>query len=84
MACNLAIAAEQTARGEALCGPSTTCYNHFNRWSKAGVWGCILGVVTKAYDGDVQMLDTSVAHVYQHTAAPIWGGIIAWTVLGED
>jgi transposase len=23
-------------------GPQTTCYNRFVRWSKAGVWDCIL------------------------------------------
>jgi transposase len=26
-------------------GPSTTVYNRFNRWSKAGVWVVSLGVV---------------------------------------
>jgi transposase len=47
-------------------GPYTTCYNRFNRWRKAGVCDRIMDAVTKAYDGDVQMIDTSVVRVHQH------------------
>ena len=36
-------------------GPSTTCYNRFVRWRKAGVWDRILAAVTIAYDGNVQI-----------------------------
>ena len=40
-------------------GPHTTCVNRFNRWRKAGVWDRILAAVSKAYDGDIQMIDSS-------------------------
>ncbi len=66
-------------------GPSTTCYNRFNRWRKAGVWDRIMDAITKAYDGDVQMIDTSVVRVHQHAAGAKKGvEIVAWAVLGED
>ena len=40
-------------------GPHTTCVNRFNRWRKAGVWDRLLKAVSKAYDGDIQMIDSS-------------------------
>ncbi len=46
-------------------GPYTTCYN---RWRKAGVWGRIMDAVSEAYDGDIQMIDSSVVRVHQHAA----------------
>ncbi|MCB8878586.1 IS5 family transposase, partial [Acidisoma silvae] len=49
-------------------GPHTTCVNRFNRWRKAGVWGRILEAVSKAYDGDIQMIDSSSIRVHQHAA----------------
>jgi transposase len=49
-------------------GPSTTCYNRFVRWRKAGVWDRILAAVTTAYDGDVQMIDSTSVRVHQHAA----------------
>ena len=49
-------------------GPHTTCVNRFNRWRKAGVWDRILSAVSKAYDGDVQMIDSSSIRVHQHAA----------------
>jgi putative transposase len=33
--------------------------NRFNRWRKAGVWDYLLAAVSKAYDGDIQMIDSS-------------------------
>jgi transposase len=30
-------------------GPSTTCYNRFVRWRKAGVWDRLLDEISKAY-----------------------------------
>ena len=35
-------------------GPSTTCYNRFRRWTKAGVcvWDRIMDAITDAYGGD--------------------------------
>ena len=49
-------------------GPYTTVYNRFNRWRKAGVWDRIMDAITAAYDGRVQMIDTSVVRVHQHAA----------------
>ena len=42
--------------------------NRFNRWRKAGVWDRLLEAVSKAYDGDIQMIDTSSIRVHQHAA----------------
>jgi transposase len=49
-------------------GPSTTCYNRFVRWAKIGVWDRIFDAVCKAYDGDLQMIDSSSIRVHQHGA----------------
>ena len=49
-------------------GPHTTCVNRFNRWRKAGVWDRLLEAVSKAYDGDIQMIDSSSIRVHQHGA----------------
>ena len=49
-------------------GPHTTCLNRFNRWRKAGVWASILAAVSAAYDGDIQMIDSSSIRVHQHAA----------------
>jgi transposase len=40
-------------------GPATTCYNRFVRWRKLGVWDRIFAAVSAAYDGDLQMVDSS-------------------------
>ncbi len=42
-------------------GPPTTCYNRFVRWRKAGVWDRLLEAVSKAYDGDIVMIDSTVS-----------------------
>ncbi len=49
-------------------GPHTTCVNRFNRWRRAGVWDRLLDAVSKAYDGDIQMIDSSSVRVHQHAA----------------
>ncbi len=49
-------------------GPYTTGYNRFNRWRKAGVWDRIMDAIIEAYDGKVQMIDSSVVRVHQHAA----------------
>ncbi len=47
-------------------GPPTTCYNRFVRWRKLGVWDRIFDAVSAAYDGDLQMIDSSSIRVHQH------------------
>jgi transposase len=49
-------------------GHSTTCYNRFVRWRKLGVWDAIFEAVSKAYEGSVQMVDSSSIRVHQHAA----------------
>lgn len=38
------------------------------RWRKIGVWDRIFEAVSKAYDGDLQMVDSSSIRVHQHAA----------------
>ena len=49
-------------------GPATTCYNRFVRWRKIGVWDRIFAAVSAAYDGDLQIVDSSSVRVHQHAA----------------
>ncbi|WP_425292077.1 transposase [Brucella anthropi] len=49
-------------------GPYTTCVNRFNRWCHAGHWARILNAISEAYDGDIQMIDSSSVRVHQHAA----------------
>ena len=55
-------------------GPRTTCYNRFNRWRKAAVWDRLMDATTEAYDGDVQMIDSSSVRVHQHAGCAKKGG----------
>jgi transposase len=62
-------------------GPPTTCYNRFVRWRKAGVWDRLLEAVSKAYDGDIVMIDSTCVRVHQHGATAKRGpSITAWDV----
>ena len=49
-------------------GPPTTCVNRFNRWRSAVIWAMLLDEVSKAYNGDIQMIDSSSIRVHQHAA----------------
>lgn len=55
-------------------GPPTTCYNRFVRWRKIGVWDRLFAAVSAAYDGDLQMIDSSSIRVHQHAANGKKGG----------
>lgn len=63
-------------------GPPTTCYNRFIRWRKAGVWDRLLDEVSKAYDGDIVMIDSTCVRVHQHGATGKKGALrmAAWDV----
>lgn len=64
-------------------GPSTTCYNRFVRWRKAGVWDRLLEAVSQAFDGELVMIDSSSIRVHQHGATLKRGTqIAAWDVPG--
>ena len=58
-----------------IYGPRTTCYNRFVRWAKIGVWDRIFEAVSAAYDGDLQMIDSSSIRVHQHGANGKKGGL---------
>lgn len=47
-------------------GPYTTGYNRYVRWRKAGVWDRLFPAVSRAYDGDLHMVDSSSVRVHQH------------------
>lgn len=63
-------------------GPSTTCYNRFVRWRKGGVWDGLLDEISKGYDGDIVMIDSSCVRVHQHGATGKKGlrTMAAWDV----
>jgi transposase len=46
----------------------TTLYDRFSRWRKAGVWDRLMDAVSKRYDGDIVMIDSSCVRVHQHGA----------------
>lgn len=43
-------------------------HDRFVRWRKVGVWDRLFDAVSKAYEGDVQMVDSSSIRVHQHAA----------------
>lgn len=49
-------------------GAASTCCNRFVRWRKIGVWDRLFAAVSRAYDGDLQMVDSSSVRVHQHAA----------------
>jgi transposase len=60
-------------------GPYTSAYNRFNRWRKAGIWDRLMDAIVKAYDGKVQMIDSSIVRVHQHASgAKKRVEIVAW------
>jgi transposase len=65
-------------------GPSTTCYNRFVRWRKAGVWDRLLAGVSAAFEGEIVMIDSTCVRVHQHGATGKKGApeIAAWDVPG--
>ena len=66
-------------------GPYTTCYNRFNRWRKKGIWDRLMDAIVEAYDGDIQMIDSSSVRVHQHAAGSKRGvRIVAWVVPEAD
>lgn len=63
-------------------GPSTTCYNRFVRWRKAGVWDRLLAAVSTGFNGELLMIDSACMRVRLHGAAGKKGSleIMAWDV----
>ena len=61
-------------------GPRTTCYNRFVRWRRAGVWDRLMDAITVAYDGDIQMIESTSIRAHQQAAALNRGGEIIVSV----
>lgn len=49
-------------------GPEPTCYNRFVRWRRAGVWDRLMDAITVAYDGDIQMIDSTFVRAHPQAA----------------
>ena len=49
-------------------GPRTTCYNRFVRWRRAGVGDRLMDAISVAYDGDIQMTDSTSIRAHQQAA----------------
>jgi len=54
----------------------------FVRWARIGVWDRIFEAISKAYYGDLQMIDSSSIRVHQHGANGKKGGLTAIFVQG--
>lgn len=63
-------------------GPRTPPYNPFSRWRADGAWDRLLEAVSRAYHGDIVMIDSSSVRVHQYGAAGKKGGLptLAWDV----
>ncbi len=60
-------------------GPRTTCYNRFVRWRRAGVWDRLMDAISAAYDGDIQIIDSTSIRAHQQAATAKRGvEIIVW------
>jgi transposase len=64
-------------------GPRTTCYNRFVRWRRAGVWDRLMDAITQAYDGDIQMIDSTSIRAHQQAATLKRGVEIIVSVVPE-
>jgi transposase len=52
----------------AAYGPSTTVYNRFNRWSKAGIWQKMLHHLVVHDAADIQCIDSTTAKAHRCSA----------------
>ena len=66
-------------------GPSTTVYNRFNRWSKAGVWVRVFEELAEKSPASMQFIDSSIIRAHQQAASGKKGSrITPLAVLVED
>lgn len=49
-------------------GPSTTIYNRFNRWSKAGIWQGLFAALVKFDAAERQSIDSTTAKAHRCAA----------------
>lgn len=65
-------------------GPRTTCYNRFVRRRRVGVWDRMMDAITAAYDGDIQMIDSTSLRAHQQAATAKRGIEIIVSVAPEE
>ena len=54
-------------------------------WAEGGVWDGMMDAISEAYDGDLQMINSSIIRVHQHAAAAKKRvEIVAWAVAEAD
>jgi transposase len=49
-------------------GPTTTVYNRFNRWAKAGVWVRVFEALSAGSPASMHLTDSSIIRAHQHAA----------------
>ena len=49
-------------------GPSTTVYNRYNRWAKAGVWLKVFEALSAGSPQSLHLIDSSIIRAHQHAA----------------
>ncbi len=47
-------------------GPWSTCYNRFNRWTKAGIWQTIWQALKDEIDEENYSVDSSIVEAHQN------------------
>lgn len=50
------------------CGPPTTAYNRFNRWTKRRVWLGIFAALSRRSPDSLALIDSSIIRAHQHAA----------------
>jgi transposase len=66
-------------------GPSTTVYNRYNRWAKAGVWLVVFETLRARSPESLHLIDSSIMRAHQHAAGGKKGArITPSVVLVED
>jgi transposase len=65
-------------------GPSTTIYNRFNRWAKAGVWVRVFETLAERSPDSMLLIDSSIIRANQQAAAKKGGRITPSVVLVAD
>ena len=54
-------------------------------WAEAGVWDGMMDAISEAYDGDLQMIGSSIIRVHQHAGgAKKRMEVVAWAVAEAD
>ncbi|WP_446737593.1 transposase [Rhizobium sp. CFBP 8762] len=52
----------------ACCGPPTTIYNRFHRWSAKGMWRRLFEAMLQTSDRDIHLIDSTTAKAQRSAA----------------